>query len=87
MPRASGLDALEHIRNLSPQTPVILFTAHDENCLRDCRAVLATAWVAKAEDLADLKRVVAQNLRRRVSEVRTSLRLGLPPFPARMELA
>ena len=61
MPRASGLEALERIRSLAPQVPVILFTAHGEECLRDRRAALATACVAKSEDL---KRVEAGDRRR-----------------------
>ena len=60
---------------------------HDETCLRDRRAVLANAWVAKADDLAELRQAVAQNLRRPVSEDRALRRLGLPSFPAKLELA
>jgi hypothetical protein len=66
---------------------VILFTAHDEDCLRDDRALLATACVAKGGNLAELKQVVDHTLGRRVSEGGESLRMGLPPFPARMERA
>jgi CheY-like chemotaxis protein len=88
MPRCGGLEALEHIKGLSPRTPVILFTAHDEVCTRDRRAWLATACVEKSEDLAELKRIVAHTLTRRMSEGGgESLRMGLPPFPARMEHA
>ena len=82
MPRASGLDALEQIKGLSPRTPVILFTAHDEDCLRDRRALLATACVEKTHNLAELKRVVAQSLKRQPAEGGRSPRTGLPPFPA-----
>jgi CheY-like chemotaxis protein len=86
MPRSSGLEALEQIKEVSPRTPVILFTAHDEDCLRDDRALLATACVEKAEDLAELKRIVAHALKRRPSETDDSaLRAGLPPFPAKMD--
>jgi len=88
MPRSSGLEALEQIKGLSPRTPVILFTAHDEDCIRDRRALLATACVAKAADLAELKRIVDHTLRRRASEGGgESLRIGLPPFPAKVERA
>ena len=38
MPRSSGLETLEQIKSLSPRTPVILFTAHDQDCVRDHRA-------------------------------------------------
>jgi CheY-like chemotaxis protein len=80
MPRATGLEALEYIKGISPGTPVILFTAHDEDCLRDDRALLAAACVEKAEDLAELKRVVAHTLKRRSSDDGDSrLRMGLPP--------
>jgi len=86
MPRSSGLEALEQIKGLSPSTPVILFTAHDEDYPGDRRALLATACVAKGEDLAELKRIVDQTLRRQISKGGgESLRMGLPPFPARME--
>jgi DNA-binding response OmpR family regulator len=86
MPRSSGLETLKQIKSLSPRTPVILFTAHDEDCIRDHRALLATACVAKAEDLAELKQIVSYTLRRRVSGGGgESLRMGLPPFPAKME--
>jgi CheY-like chemotaxis protein len=80
MPRASGLDVLEQIKGLFPRTPVVLFTAHDEECLQDDRALLATACVEKSDDLAELKRVVARALKPRASEGGDSpLRMGLPP--------
>ena len=60
MPRAGGLDILERIKSLSPRTPVILFTAHDEECTGDRRALLATACVEKSGNLAELKQVVAR---------------------------
>jgi two-component system response regulator AtoC len=86
MPRANGLEALEQIKELSPRTPVVLFTAHDEDCLHDDRALLAAACVEKAEDLAELRRIVARALERRTSEDDASLlRTGLPPAPANME--
>src|SRR5208283_2327956 len=58
MPRSNGLEALEQIKCRFPHIPVILFTAHDEDCMRDHRAQLAAACVEKAEDLAQLKRIV-----------------------------
>jgi CheY-like chemotaxis protein len=86
MPRASGLEILEQIKGLSPRTPVILFTAHDEDCLRDHRAVLADACVEKAEDFSELKRVVAHTLKATTSKGHAeSLRVGLPPCPTTME--
>jgi CheY-like chemotaxis protein len=87
MPRSSGLEALEQIKGLSPRTPVILFTSHDEDCVRDHRAPLATACVAKADDLAELKQIVDRALRRPGSEGSgESPRVGLP-FPATIERA
>ncbi len=83
MPRCSGLETLEQIKTLSPRTPVILFTAHDEDCIGDRRALLATACVAKAGDLVDLKRVVNRTLTRRVAEGGESSRIGLPPPASR----
>jgi CheY-like chemotaxis protein len=82
MPRASGLEALERINDLAPRVPVILFTAHDEDCLRDRRASLATACVKKGEDLSELKRVIAATFKALSSEGRLSpVRFGPPPFP------
>ena len=37
MPVVTGLEALEYIRQRQAHTPVILFTAYDEDCLRDDR--------------------------------------------------
>jgi len=85
MPRSNGLEALEQIKRRSPHIPVILFTAHDEECMRDHRAQLAAACVEKAEDLAQLKRMVTLALQRQTSEGDESQRLGLPPLPAKME--
>ena len=58
MPRANGLEVLERINRLAPEVPVILFTAHDEDCLRDRRALLAIACVAKTGNLNELKSLV-----------------------------
>ena len=80
MPRAGGLDALERIKRFSPDFPVILFTANDDDCLRDRRAALAVACVEKSYDLGDLKRLVASTLRLpRHQSGDVPLRLGLPP--------
>ena len=59
MPRAGGLEALERIKGFSPDFPVILFTANDDECLRDSRAALAVACLDKSGDLGDLKGLVA----------------------------
>ena len=55
MPRMNGLEALERISSIAPQVPVVLFTAHVEDCLRDRRASLAAACVEKDEDLSDVE--------------------------------
>ena len=81
MPRVGGMEALERIKQLAPDLPVILFTANDDECLRDRRAALAVACVEKSNDLGDLKGIVAATLRRSRSECgATPLRLGLPPL-------
>ncbi len=76
MPVMGGLEAIEQIRRFAPSVPVIFFTAHDEDCLTDRRALLATACVEKSEDLTELKRAL-----RRVSTLpheQEMLRVGLP---------
>ena len=87
MPRAGGLDALEQIKRLAPNIPAILYTAQDEDCLRDSRAALATACVEKSsEDLSNLKRTVVHVLQLSQDETQgATLRLGLPPWPAKTE--
>ena len=82
MPRASGLDALERMRALAPQLPVILFTTYKDSYLMDRRASLATAWVRKGDDLSELKRVIADAFRAINSTGRLGpMRLGSPPLP------
>ncbi len=88
MPRLSGLDALEQIKAISPETPAILFTAHDEDCVRDRRTSLAATYIAKTDDLAALKQIVDCTLGRPRSEAgNESRQAGAPPFPATMEHA
>ncbi len=86
-PRAGGLDALEQIKRRAPEIPAILYTAHDEDCVGDPRAALATACVEKnGEDLSNLKRTVAHALQSSHDETQgATLRLGLPPRPAKAE--
>ncbi len=77
MPGIDGLDALERIRNIEPELPVVFFTSFDDACTRDDRACYATACVEKRNDLTELKRVVAAALQsRRESQ---PYRVGLPP--------
>lgn len=86
MPRSSGLEVLERIKGISPHTPVILFTAHEEDCLRDQRTRLATACVAKSYNLTELKGIVARSLNREIAEGRWgAARRGPPPFPASVD--
>ncbi len=83
MPRANGLEVLERINRLAPEVPVILFTAHDEDCLRDRRALLAIACVAKTGNLNELKSLVYHALTKSEPEARPErMQIGLPPFPA-----
>ncbi len=80
MPRAGGLDAVQEIRRFDPGLPIILFTSHDDECLRDSRSQLATACVEKSENLAELKRAVLRATSREPEK--RSFRFGLRcPFP------
>lgn len=85
MPRTSGLEALELIHGLAPNVPVVLFTAHGEDCLHDRRALLAAAVIEKSEDLSELKRVVHRAIRASGSvgasgsEDYAAVQIGLPP--------
>jgi len=50
MPRMNGLDAAQEIANISPNTRVVLFTAHDSRILRvRATAVGIKAVIAKDE--------------------------------------
>ena len=81
MPGVNGLEALERIKQIEPTVPVILFTAYDEDCVRDHRGGLAVACVEKSEDLNELKRAVASALRMPAAEAAAiPMRLGLPPL-------
>lgn len=78
MPRVGGLDAVEPIRAFAPEVPIILFTANDEDCMRDCRSRHAVACVEKSEDLAELKRAIVRALASR--DANKIFRFGLPPI-------
>lgn len=81
MPRMDGLEALERIKNAAPQVPVVLYTAHDEDCVRDRHASLAAACVRKSEDLSELQHVIHRLTGASSSEERWKLaRTGLPPL-------
>jgi len=78
MPRVGGLDAVEPIRVIAPEVPIILFTANDEDCVTDGRCRHAVACVEKSEDLTELKRAIVGTLASR--EGNRLFRLGLPPI-------
>ena len=83
MPARTAWDVLEQIKELSPRTPVVLFTAGRTKKLLPCQddlALSAAACVEKADDLAELKRAVTHALRRRPAEGGDlPMRMGLPP--------
>ena len=54
-----GLDAIEPIKAIAPQLPIIVFTANDRDCFRDVRCRSAEACVKKSGDLAGLRRAIA----------------------------
>jgi CheY-like chemotaxis protein len=82
MPRMTGLDVLERLKLAAPEMPVILFTAYDEDCMRDNRGCLASACVEKSEDLTELKRTIRRLLELRAYDTaQETFRLGLPPAP------
>ena len=76
MPGLDGLQALAWIREAHPDIPVILFTSHDEDCVTDGRARLATACVEKTGDLTELKRAIVRMLT--YGSTHGSFHLGLP---------
>jgi CheY-like chemotaxis protein len=63
MPRMNGLGALRCFKTIAPEIPVILFTAHDDDCLRDHAAELATACVEKSADRKELSRTIKRAFR------------------------
>ncbi len=78
MPRVGGFDAVEPIRAVAPEVPIILFTANDEECMSDERGRYAVACVQKSEDLTQLKRAIVHAMEAR--EVNEPSRLELPPI-------
>jgi len=84
MPVVDGFEAAERIKAVSPLTPIMFFTACDEDCVPEQRSKLAAACVAKTDDLTELKRVVARLLGTR--EGIESFRSGLPPVAMPMPL-
>lgn len=83
MPRMNGLEALPRLKAIAPEIPVILFTARDEDCVRDHRGDLATACVEKCADLTELTRTIDWVFRSASSGAcGGSWRFGLPPVPS-----
>ena len=86
MPRSSGLEMLEQIKGISLTTPVVLFTAQEEDYMRDHRTRLGHGMCAKSSDLGELKQIVAQSPNREIAEGRWgAARRGPPPFPASVD--
>jgi two-component system autoinducer 1 sensor kinase/phosphatase LuxN len=77
MPMMNGFEAAQRIKAIAPAIPIMFFTAHDEDCLRDHRSRLAAACVEKTNDLAELKRIAARLLTNH--DGNEPFRSGLPP--------
>jgi len=77
MPGMDGLEAIEQIKTVQPDVPVIFFTSFDDVCVQDERSRHATACVEKREDLRELKHVV--NAALSSCRQNQTYRLGLPP--------
>jgi DNA-binding response OmpR family regulator len=69
MPRMNGWEALQRI-SAEHQVPVILHTAEEADCSQHPHRPLASAYVKKSEDLAELK-----------AAVRSALGRATPPAP------
>ena len=88
MPRVNGLETLERLKAIAPEVPVILFTAHDEDCLRDHRGDLAIACVEKSADLTELTRTSDRVFRAISSGGRVPPpRSGLPQAACALDVA
>jgi DNA-binding NtrC family response regulator len=66
MPRASGLEVMQWLREKSPDTPVVLITAYAEpGAAMDAIAGGAADYLAKPVDVVALRATVARSLERR----------------------
>lgn len=64
MPDLSGIDMLSQLRQIEPDTPVILNTAYS-TYKQDFQSWLADAYVMKSSDLEPLKRKIKELIDRR----------------------
>jgi len=79
MPQNGGLDAAEQIYAFDPGIPIILYTANDGTCTRDCRSRFAAACVEKSSDFTELALAVSKLLS--LGNRSGSYRFGLNPLP------
>ncbi len=82
MPDASGLDALQEIRRIDPQVPVVVMTAHG-SVQTAMRALTLGAfdYLGKPLELADIRALLERALHPRQAETPT-MRVPAPPVPA-----
>jgi two-component system NtrC family response regulator len=59
MPGVDGVEAAERIKAISPAIPVVFFTANYPGRVPQRWSELALGWLAKTNDLSELKRVCA----------------------------
>lgn len=64
MPEISGADLIKQFRGQAQytSTPIIVYSAHDDDALEEARAAGATAVVSKLGDITDLPRTVSHLL-------------------------
>ena len=79
MPRKTGLDLAEEIRDANPRIPIIFYTCCDDVCAIDRRSRFAVACVDKSSDFTELSLAVSRVLSR--SNQSDAFRFGLPRQP------
>jgi CheY-like chemotaxis protein len=62
MPYVSGIEAARRIKTICPSIPIMFYTAQRRDRLPADHRKLAVAYVEKADDLTELKHVVAKLL-------------------------
>jgi two-component system response regulator PilR (NtrC family) len=65
MPKIDGLGVLEHLRSISPQTPLVFMTGDGTLTRSDALSRGATDCVSKPFDLAELARRVEEALKKK----------------------